>query len=77
MSADRPQNARAELVAPAGNLQKLKVAIAFGADAVYLSGQRLSLRAQSENFTDEQTAEAIEYARARRARVYILQRIPT
>jgi putative protease len=72
MSADRPQNTRAELVAPAGNLQKLKVAIAFGADAVYLSGQRLNLRSQSENFTHEQTVEAIEYARAREVRVYIL-----
>ena len=72
MSADRAQEARAELVAPAGNLQKLKVAIAFGADAVYLSGRRLSLRAQSENFTPDQLAEAIAYARANGVRVYVL-----
>ncbi len=63
---------RAELVAPAGNLQKLKVAIAFGADAVYLSGRRLSLRAQSENFTHEQLAEAIDYAHQKGSRAYIL-----
>jgi putative protease len=65
-------NTRIELVAPAGNLQKLKVAIAFGADAVYLSGRTLSLRAQAANFSPEQMAEAVEYAHAAGARVYAL-----
>ena len=42
-----------ELLAPAGNLKKLKCAINFGADAVYAGGKSLSLRAFSDNFTDE------------------------
>ncbi len=71
-SADKRRNVRAELVAPAGNFQKLKVAVAFGADAVYLSGTELSLRAQSENFTPEQMAEAIAYAHEKAARVFVL-----
>ena len=72
MNADKNNNDRAKLVAPAGNLQKLKVAVAFGADAVYLSGQRLSLRAQADNFSPSQMAEAIEYAHARGVCVYVL-----
>jgi len=61
-----------ELVAPAGNLQKLKVAIAFGADAVYFSGRDLSLRAQSANFSPEQMTEAVEYAHAKGVRSCVL-----
>ncbi|MBI5115289.1 U32 family peptidase [Candidatus Poribacteria bacterium] len=72
MSADKPRDTRAELVSPAGNLQKLKVAVAFGADAVYLSGKSLSLRAQSENFTPEQMAEGIVHAHANAARAFVL-----
>jgi len=72
MNADKNNNDRAKLVAPAGNLQKLKVAVAFGADAVYLSGRRLSLRAQADNFSPLQMSEAIEYAHARGVSVYVL-----
>jgi putative protease len=68
-------NARVELVAPAGNPQKLKVAVAYGADAVYLSGRSLSLRAGSDNFTPEQMAEAIEYARRHKVRTFVLLNI--
>ncbi len=68
-------NAPIELVAPAGNLQKLKVAVAFGADSVYLSGRSLSLRAQAENFSPEQMAEAICYAHGKGVRVYVLLNI--
>lgn len=60
-----------ELLAPAGNLSKLKTAIDFGADAVYLGGNRLNLRAFSDNFTDEEMAEGIEYAHSRDKKVYI------
>ncbi len=62
----------AELVAPAGNLQKLKVAIEYGADAVYLGGKRLSLRARAENFSRSDLAEGLQYARERGVRVYVL-----
>jgi putative protease len=63
---------KAELVAPAGNLQKLKVAIEYGADAVYLAGRRLSLRARAENFTPAELEEGFRYARARGIKLYVL-----
>ena len=43
-----------EILAPAGNLEKLKTAINFGADAIYLGGSKLNLRAFADNFTTEQ-----------------------
>ena len=42
-----------ELLAPAGNLEKLKVALAFGADAIYIGGKEYSLRARASNFDIE------------------------
>lgn len=48
-----------ELLAPAGNLEKLKTAINFGADAVYLGGSKLNLRAFADNFTDDELQEGI------------------
>lgn len=60
-----------ELLAPAGNLSKLKTAIDFGADAVYLGGNRLNLRAFADNFTDEDIKEGIEYAHSRGKKVYM------
>jgi putative protease len=68
-------NSPVELVAPAGNLQKLKVAVAYGADAVYLSGRSLSLRAGSGNFMPEQMAEAIDYAHRKKVRAFVLLNI--
>tara|TARA_B100000085_G_scaffold134441_1_gene122293 strand:+ start:101 stop:289 length:189 start_codon:yes stop_codon:yes gene_type:complete len=43
-----------ELLAPAGNLQKLKSAVLYGADAVYLAGPRFGLRGASDNFSDHE-----------------------
>ena len=60
-----------ELLAPAGSLSKLKVAIDYGADAVYLGGNRLNLRAFAENFDDEQIAEGVRYAHERGRKVYM------
>lgn len=60
-----------ELLAPAGNLSKLKVAIDFGADAVYLGGTRLNLRANADNFSDEEILEGIRYAHQRDCKVYM------
>jgi U32 family peptidase len=52
-----------ELLAPAGNLEKLKTAINFGADAVYLGGSKLNLRAFADNFSDEDLLEkSIRYS---------------
>lgn len=60
-----------ELLAPAGNLEKLKVAIKFGADAVYLGGSKLNLRAFADNFTDEELKEGVQYAHERGKKVYV------
>mgnify|MGYP002625918530 CR=1 FL=1 len=49
-----------ELLAPAGNLEKLKTAIDYGADAVYLGGSKLNLRAFADNFTNEQIKDILE-----------------
>lgn len=60
-----------ELLAPAGNLEKLKMAVLYGADAVYLSGQFYGLRALANNFTLEEMKEGLEFARERGAKVYV------
>ena len=60
-----------EVLSPAGNLEKLKFAVDFGADAVYLGGKLFNLRAKAGNFTLEEMAEAIEYAHSRGVKVYV------
>lgn len=60
-----------ELLAPAGNIEKLKTAFHFGADAVYLAGKRYGLRAFADNFTDEEIAEAVSYAHALGKKIYV------
>ena len=51
-----------ELLAPAGNMKKLKTAFYFGADAAYIGGKNFSLRSYSDNFTEEELEEAVTYA---------------
>jgi U32 family peptidase len=60
-----------EILAPAGNLEKLKTAIDFGADAVYLGGAKLNLRAFADNFTNEDLLEGIKYAHDREKKVFV------
>ena len=60
-----------ELLAPAGDLEKLKMAIEYGADAVYLGGDNFGLRKASKNFSIEQIEEGINYAHERGKKVYI------
>lgn len=60
-----------ELVAPAGNPAKLRTALHFGADAVYLGLKKFSLRATAGNFSEDELAWAIDYAHQRGARVYV------
>lgn len=60
-----------ELLAPAGNFEKMKAAILYGADAVYLAGNAFGMRAAADNFTNEELAAAVEYAHARGVRVYV------
>lgn len=64
-----------ELLAPAGNLAKLKCAFRFGADAVYVGGKAFSLRAFADNFTEEELAEGIAYAHERGKKVYVAANI--
>lgn len=60
-----------ELLSPAGDYEKLKAAIRYGADAVYLSGRAFGMRAAAGNFSEDEIAEAIGYARARGRRAYV------
>lgn len=62
---------RTELLAPAGDLEKLKAAVLYGADAVYLGGRHFGLRAGAGNFDDAGLAEGVRYAHAHGARVYV------
>ncbi len=64
-----------ELLAPAGNFKKLKLAFYFGADAVYLGGRDFSLRSFADNFTDAELEEGIAYAHARNKKVYVAANI--
>lgn len=60
-----------ELLAPAGNFEKMRTAIHYGADAVYMGGKQFSLRARAGNFDDETMAEAVRYAHTHNVKVYI------
>lgn len=62
---------RVELLAPAGDLEKLKMAITYGADAVYLGGESFGLRKASKNFTLEEIEEGIKFAHERGKKVYV------
>lgn len=60
-----------ELLAPAGDLEKLKWAILYGADAVYIGGKNFSLRANATNFTINEIKEAVKYAHEHNAKIYV------
>ena len=62
---------KVELLAPAGDLERLKWAIDYGADAVYLGGPSLGLRANAKNFTFEEIEEGVKYAHERGKRVFV------
>ena len=60
-----------ELLAPAGDMEKLKMAVAYGADAVYLAGTTFGMRSFAGNFTDEELFEAVRYAHDRGVKVHV------
>lgn len=60
-----------ELLSPAGNMEKLKTALHFGADAVYLAGKRFGLRAFADNFDDAGLRDAVGLAHAEKKKVYV------
>ena len=64
-----------ELLAPAGNLEKLKVAVHYGADAVFIGGQEYGLRSNAGNFTFEEMKEGVEFAKKYGAKVYVTTNI--
>ena len=74
-SKDKMKERKLELLAPAGNFEKLKTAIYYGADAVYLGGKAFSLRALADNFTEEEILKAVEYAHARNVKIYVTANI--
>jgi putative protease len=64
-----------ELLAPAGNMEKLRMAVLYGADAVYLAGEKFGLRTASDNFTFEEIKEAVDFAHNRGVKVYLTMNI--
>jgi len=60
-----------ELLAPAGDFEKLKYAFHYGADAVYIGGQNFSLRANAKNFSLEEIEKSVLYAHERKKKVYV------
>ncbi|HER1342250.1 TPA: U32 family peptidase [Streptococcus pyogenes] len=68
---------RPEVLSPAGTLEKLKVAIDYGADAVFVGGQAYGLRSRAGNFSMEELQEGIDYAHALGAKVYVAANMVT
>ena len=60
-----------ELLSPAGNFEKLKAAILYGADAVYLAGKHFGMRSAADNFTDEELFSAAEYVHSHGKKIYL------
>ncbi|MDT2842898.1 peptidase U32 family protein [Vagococcus lutrae] len=68
---------RPEVLAPAGTLEKLKTAIHYGADAVYIGGDAYGLRSRAGNFSYEEMAEGVAFARKHDAKVYVAANMVT
>lgn len=66
-----------EVLAPAGTLEKLKIAIDYGADAVYIGGEAYGLRSRAGNFSFEEMAEGVKYAHSRGAKVHVAANMVT
>ena len=64
-----------ELLAPAGSLEKLKIAVHYGADAVFIGGREFGLRSNAGNFSIEEMREGVEFASRYGAKVYVTTNI--
>ena len=62
---------RPELLAPAGNMEKLKIAVHYGADAVYLGGQAFGLRNMADNFSVDEMRSALDFCQSRGIKAYL------
>ena len=60
-----------ELLSPAGSMDRLKIALLYGADAVYIGGRDYSLRANAKNFSIDEIREACQYAHKLGKKVYV------
>lgn len=60
-----------EVLSPAGNMEKLKTAVYFGADAVYFAGKSFGLRAFAGNFTEEEMIEAVKFCHENNVKAYV------
>jgi len=74
-SGKRNRLERPELLAPAGNLEKLKFAVHYGADAVYIGGQKYGLRSNADNFSFEEMKEGVAFASKYGAKVFVATNI--
>lgn len=64
-----------ELLVPASSLEVLKIAVIFGADAVYIGGEAFGLRAKAKNFSMADMREGIDFAHAHHVKVYVTANI--
>lgn len=71
----RDNRRKPELLIPASNLEVLKTAVLYGADAVYIGGEAFGLRAKAKNFAPEEMEEGIRFAHARGVKVYVTANI--
>ena len=62
---------RIELLSPAGDLERLKIAVLYGADAVYIGGKKFSLRSRASNFDIDAIREGVEFAEAHGSHVHV------
>lgn len=69
------KNRKPELLIPASNLEVLKTAVIFGADAVYIGGEAFGLRAKAKNFSKEDMQEGIRFAHENGVKVYVTANI--
>ena len=60
-----------EILSPAGNFEKLTFAVLYGADAVYVAGKSFGMRAASDNFSDEELVQAVQYCHERSVQLYV------
>lgn len=66
---------KVELLAPAGDLERLKIAFTYGADAVYIGGEIFGMRSAAKNFTKEEMAEGVRFAHERGKQVFVTMNI--
>ncbi|MGX6979917.1 peptidase U32 family protein [Vagococcus elongatus] len=77
MGIVKKQLKRPEVLAPAGTLEKLKIAIHYGADAVYIGGDAYGLRSRAGNFSFEEMSEGVAFAKKHGAKVYVAANMVT